>query len=178
MTAIFRAPIGFIDSRGTLAKTEQCVKPPAAGPPFKMIYGDRTKALTQPQTLILSKRKADKLYPGVDPVGRQVILNDDKDHPWTIGGVMQDPPEHTHLQFDYYLSLTKHGLWQGEQANWLAGNYDIYLLIRSDADADKLSKRISQIKDKYWVPAMQKAGLPNATTAIANLGFKFRTSRG
>jgi putative ABC transport system permease protein len=39
---------------------------------FQMVYGDRTKALTQPQTLILSKNKADKFYPGQNPVGRQI----------------------------------------------------------------------------------------------------------
>jgi putative ABC transport system permease protein len=138
---------------------------------FQMVYGDRTKALMQPQTLILSKSKAGKFYPGQNPVGRQVILNDDKDHPWTIGGVMQDPPEHSHLQFDYYLSLTGHELWKGEQETWLASNYDIYVLLRPDADAQKLASRISLIKDKYWVPAMQKNGEPDATRVIASLGF-------
>ena len=77
---------------------------------LQMVYGNRTTALTKPQTLILSKSKADKFYPAQNPIGRQLILNDDKDHPWTIAGVMADPPEHTHLQFDYYLSLTGHPL--------------------------------------------------------------------
>lgn len=139
---------------------------------FQMVYGNRTKALIQPQTLILSKPKADKFYPGQDPVGRQIILNDDKDHPWTIGGVMQNPPEHTHLQFDYYLSLTGHELWKGEQQTWLASNYDIYVLLRPGADAGKLASRITSIiKNKYWIPAMQQNGEPDATRVIANLGF-------
>ncbi|GGB01014.1 ABC transporter permease [Puia dinghuensis] len=139
---------------------------------FQMVYGDRTKALMQPQTLILSKSKADKFYPGQNPVGRQIILNDDKDHPWTIGGVMQDPPEHTHLQFDYYLSLTGHELWKGEQQTWMASNYDIYLRLRPDADTGKLAILItSTIKNKYWIPAMQQNGQPDAATAIKSLGF-------
>jgi putative ABC transport system permease protein len=139
---------------------------------FNMVYGSRTKALSWPQTLILSKSNADKFYPGQDPVGRQIILNDDKEHPWTIGGVMKDPPEHTHLQFDYYLSLTGHELWKGEQESWLAGNYDVYVLLRPDADPDRLATQItSTIKDKYWIPAMQQNGEPGATTVLQNLVF-------
>lgn len=138
---------------------------------FRMIYGDRTKALLQPQTLILSKSKADKFYPGQDPVGRQVILNDDKEHPWTIGGVMQDPPEHTHLQFDYYLSLTGHELWKGEQQTWMASNYDIYVLLRPDADAKQLARQVSLISKKYWLPQMLQNGVPDATRILDNLGF-------
>jgi len=139
---------------------------------FKMIYGDRTKALSQPQTLILSKSKAEKLYPGQNPVGRQVILNDDRDHPWTISGVMQDPPENTHLQFDYYLSLTGHELWKGEQETWMASNYDIYVLLRPDADAARLANRITTvIIKKYWIPAMEQNGVPDAKHALDKLGF-------
>lgn len=138
---------------------------------FKMVYGDRARALMEPQTLLLSKSKADKFYPGQNPVGRQMVLNDDKDHPWTVGGVMQDPPENTHLQFDYYLSLTGHELWKGEQQSWLASNYDIYVLLRPDADARTLSGRITLICKKYWIPAMQENGQADATKIIRNLGF-------
>jgi putative ABC transport system permease protein len=138
---------------------------------FQMVYGDRTKALSQPQTLILSKSKAQKFYPGQNPVGRQVILNDDKDHPWTIGGVMQDPPEHSHLQFDYYLSLTGHELWKGEQQTWMASNYDVYVLLRPDADAGRLASRITLISKKYWLPQMEQNGVPDPHSILDKLGF-------
>ena len=138
---------------------------------FQMVYGDRTKALSQPQTLILSKSKAEKFYPGQNPVGRQFILNDDKDHPWTISGVMQDPPEHSHLQFDYYLSLTGHELWKGEQQTWMASNYDVYVLLRPDADAGKLASHITQISKKYWLPQLEQNGVPDAHQVLDKLGF-------
>jgi len=138
---------------------------------FQMVSGDRSKALSQPQTLILAKSKADKFYPGQNPVGRQIILNDDKDHPWTIGGVMQDPPEHTHLQFDYYLSLTGHELWKGEQQSWMASNYDVYILLRPDADPKRLASRVTLISKKYWIPAMEQNGAPDAQHILDKLGF-------
>ena len=39
---------------------------------FRMIYGDRTRALTEPGSMVLSKRKADKYFPGRDPVGKVI----------------------------------------------------------------------------------------------------------
>jgi putative ABC transport system permease protein len=141
---------------------------------FNMVYGDRAKALTAPRTLILSKSKADKFYPGQDPVGRVIVLNDDKDHPWTIGGVMADPSEHSHLQFDYYLSLTGHSLWKGEQETWMASNYDIYVLLRPDADAHRLADRITTITKKYWYPVMQQNGIPDANRIVDNLRYNLQ----
>jgi len=138
---------------------------------FKMVYGDRTKALSEPQTLILSKSRAEKFYPGQNPIGRQIILNDDKDHPWTIGGVMQDPPGNSHLQYDYYLSLTGHELWKGEQQTWMAGNYDIYVLLHPDADVQKLNGNIKLIAKKYWTPEMVQNGVPDALHVLDKLGF-------
>src|SRR5215217_4531004 len=40
-----------------------------------MIYGDRQHALAEPNTIVLTKRKADKYFPDQDPVGKLIILN-------------------------------------------------------------------------------------------------------
>jgi len=138
---------------------------------FEMVYGDRATALKEPHTLILSKSRADKYYPNQDPVGRLIILNDDKEHPWKIGGVMQDPSEHAHLQFDYYLSLTGHELWKGEQSTWMASNYDIYVLLRPDADVQKLVPQLGLIMKKYWYPALKQNGVGDADRLAKNLSF-------
>jgi len=138
---------------------------------FKMVYGDRVKALGQPQTLILSKSRAEKFYPGQNPIGRQIILNEDNEHPWTISGVMQDPPGNSHLQFDYYLSLTGHELWKGEQDTWMAGNYEVYVLLHPDADVKKLNANIPLIAKKYWTAEMVRNGVPDAIHILDKLGF-------
>jgi len=120
---------------------------------FRMIYGDRRHALAEPNSMILSKRKADKYFPGENPVGRLMYINDDKDHPLKIGGVMQDPPQNSHLQYDFYISLTGHELWKGEQQTWGASNYDTYVLLKPGADPVKVQERMPRlISAKYWVP--------------------------
>ena len=141
---------------------------------LKMIYGDRQSALREPHTMVLARSVAEKYYPGVDPVGRLVVLNDDRDHPWKIGGVMQDPPENTHLQFPVLLSLSGHELWPGEQTTWLASNYDVYIRLRKDADPKRIADQISVvITRKYWLPVLKQAGVAASDLDMLVNKFKF-----
>ena len=50
-----------------------------------MFYGERTHALAVPNTMVISKRKADKYFPNENPVGKTMILNDDKDRIIKLG---------------------------------------------------------------------------------------------
>ena len=106
-----------------------------------MVYGDRSQALANPLTMVISKSKADKYFPGQNPVGKVMYLNDDKTKPYTIGGVMQDMPATTHLQYNFLLTLTAMEFGKGEQENWSNYNYSDYLLLRPGTDAKKLEKK-------------------------------------
>ena len=115
---------------------------------FSMVYGDRAHALSEPGSIVISKRKADKYFPNQDPVGKVLYLNDDMKTPYKIAGVIRNP-DHTHLEFDFYLSLTGHELWKGEQQTWLAGNYDNYLLLRPGANPVELQGKLLALYKKY-----------------------------
>jgi len=126
-----------------------------------MVYGDRTHALAEPNTMILSKRKAEKYFPGIDPVGKVFYLNDDKGHPYTVGGVFANLPANSHLQYDFFLTLTGKELWKDEQSTWMANNYDTYVLLRRDADAKQLDAKIDKVLKAHFLPALQGSGSPN-----------------
>src|SRR5664279_506322 len=71
-----------------------------------LIYGDSAHALGEPNTMVISKKKADKYFPDQNPIGKTMFLNDDKNKPYKIGGVMKDFPTSSHLQYDFFLTLT------------------------------------------------------------------------
>ncbi|MVT09328.1 ABC transporter permease [Chitinophaga tropicalis] len=124
-----------------------------------MIYGDRQHALDGPNTIVISKRKADKYFPGQDPVGKVLILNDDLSKPYRIGGVMADFPSNSHLDYDFLISLKGVELWKGEQNSWGSSNYEIYVKLREGSDPEKFSKTMSDIiLNKYFIPEMRQAG--------------------
>ena len=126
-------------------------------PPF--VFGDRSHALHNPNTIILSKSKADKLFPNEDPLGKTLILDNDDANPYVIGGVFEDFSKKSHLPFDFYMTLTGKEFGEGEQTSWYDYNYHTYLKVKPGSDIEKLESNISEsIINNYILPTMQKAG--------------------
>ncbi len=99
-----------------------------------MVYGSREHALAEPNSIVISKSKADKYFPNEDPVGKLMVLNNDKGSTYKIGGVMEDFPSNSHLQYEFLITLTDREFWKGEKDFWWATNYPTYVLLRPDAD--------------------------------------------
>jgi putative ABC transport system permease protein len=142
-----------------------------------MVYGDRAHALAAPNTMILSKRKADKYFPGTDPVGKLLYLNDDKQHPYTIGGVFADLPANSHLSYDFFLTLKGHELWKDEQSSWDANNYDTYVLLRPGADPNKTDAKMDKIVRSNFYSSLMRSGTANAQEIINAESFHLQPIR-
>ena len=142
-----------------------------------MVYGDRARALERPSTVVISKRKADKYFPGQNPVGKLLYLNGDNANPLTIGGVMADPAPTCHLQFDFLISLTGHELWPGEQNTWMAENYHTYALLKPGADPVKLQQKLIELLRKYQLPQMRERGQTNAESSIKKESYELQPVR-
>ena len=137
-----------------------------------MVYGDRLKALAEPNTLVMSKRKADKYFPNQNPVGKVMYLNNDQSKPYRVGGVMENPPVTSHLQFDFYLTLNNIEFYKGEQTNWNASNYLCYILVKPGTDIAKLQKKItSDIIERYILPGLISISFKDAAKEVKKLSF-------
>jgi putative ABC transport system permease protein len=136
---------------------------------LQMIYGNRETALKEPYTMVISKSKADKYFPGQNPVGQVMYLDNDKAHPYRVGGVMADIPESSHLHpYNFLLTLTGIEFWKGEQNNWDDVNYPDYVLVRPGTDVARLEKKISKvILNNYYLPTMLKDGTKDAEKLIS-----------
>ncbi len=127
-----------------------------------MVYGDRAHALSEPNTIVLSKSKSEKYFPGQNPVGKIMILNNDNSKPYKIGAVMQDFPTTSHIQYDFLLTMTGHELWENEQTTWMASNYPTYVLLKPGTDAAQFQNKLKLIISKYYLPALKKSGYADA----------------
>jgi len=138
-----------------------------------MVYGKREIALKEPYTLVMSKRKADKYFPGENPVGKVMYLNNDKAHPYTVGGVMENIPETSHLRkFDFLLTLKGVDFYQGEQNNWNASNYPDYIMLRPGTDIAQFEKKINtNLIKNYFLPAMKGSGMKDAEKEAAKFSL-------
>lgn len=132
-----------------------------------MAYGDPGHALSDPLTMVISKRVADKYYPGMDPVGQVMYLNDDRDKGYRVGGVFAEPRGKSHLNYDFLLTLTGVEFWKGEQTDWDGSNYTVYLSLRPGTDVKALEKKMTNtVIRKYLLPKMIAQGDKNADKVI------------
>jgi putative ABC transport system permease protein len=123
-----------------------------------MVYGERSKALAEPNTIVLTKQMAEKYFPNQNPVGKVMILNNDTKTLYKVGGVIENFPKTSHLHYDFLLSLTNHELWSGEQNSWLASNYPTYVLLKQGVDPIQFQKKLGLILSKYYLPALKTLG--------------------
>jgi putative ABC transport system permease protein len=127
-----------------------------------MVYGDRAHALSEPNSVVICKSMADKYFPNQNPVGKTLVFNKNTKNLIKIGGVMEDFPVNSHLQYKGFISLAGINFWNGEQETWTASNYQIYLKLRPNVNIESFNKKITaDILDKYFVPAMKAQGRKN-----------------
>lgn len=127
-----------------------------------ILNGTGSNPLDKPRSILISERMARKYFPHEDPVGRIVILNDQDTIPYTIGGVMADIRDNTHLNFDFLVTLKGKEFWPGEQTNWCCWNYNTYVRLRGDADPAAFGEKMNIIRDKYFITYLNDNKEPGA----------------
>jgi putative ABC transport system permease protein len=123
-----------------------------------IVQGSPAKALTEPNTVVISESKARKYFPNENAVGKRLIIDNIEDKPLTISAVMSDFPNNSHLDFDFLITLSGVEFWPGEQNFWRASNYATYLRLRPGTDAAVMEEKLMSILDNYIIPSAQEAG--------------------
>jgi len=127
-----------------------------------MVYGNRTDALSEPNSVVICKSMADKYFPNQNPVGKTLVFNDNTKNLIKVGGVMEDFPVNSHLQYKGFISLSGINFWDGEQEKWTSSNYQVYLQLRPGVNIKTFDKKITaDVLDKYMIPAMKAQGRKN-----------------
>lgn len=134
-----------------------------------MIFGDAATALAQPNTLIISQRKANKYFGSENPVGETLILNGDKENPFTVGGVMENFPSTSHMQFEILLTMQGREFWKGEQTFWGANNYGVYLLLKPEVNPAEVEYKLADIISEYIIPAWLQGGYIDSDAYVDSL---------
>lgn len=115
---------------------------------FKLLSGNAATALVDPNSMVITKRIAEKLFGEQDPVGEIVQSGEES---YTITGVIQDIPGNSHMQFEALVSFSTIENKQRNQENstffeWRSvwQNY-VYLLLPSGQDAEAIQENLNQI---------------------------------
>lgn len=140
-----------------------------------MVYGTREHALNKPNSIVFSRKMAEKYFQGEDPVGKTIIFNDDLKRPYVVGGVMENFPLTSHLQYDFFITLTGEEFWEGEQGSWCCWNYNPYVRIRKGTDPVQFEQKLQSIMPKHYVSFLKENGSADAEDVRKNHKIKIQT---
>ena len=115
---------------------------------FPLIYGDRTSALTEPKTIILSEETAKKFFGASDVVGRLLFFDNDS-VPYKVTGVMKDFPVNSSLSCNMLVSessiTSNKGAKGWIESDWNSGAFSTYLLLDQHANVPALDQKLDNL---------------------------------
>lgn len=101
--------------------------------------GDPATSLTSPDQAVISESMARKYFGNKDPMGE--VLRLDNTFSFTISGVMEDFPIHSHFTPDMFLSFTS-GERGGIDSVWATAVYYTYLRLHDGSSASAVESRL------------------------------------
>ena len=116
-----------------------------------IIYGNKATALTDPNTVVITESTAKKYFNRVNVVGENLVT--DGNHVLKITAVIQDVPQQSHFNADFFLSMASFP--DSRSMEWLRSDYNTYVLMREGADYKKLEAQFPAFLRKYSGGQMQ-----------------------
>ena len=74
---------------------------------FELLAGNPATALTEPNSVVLTEKVANRLFGSADPMGKQVTMESRKS--MKVTGIIKDPPFQSHIDFEILVSYSTLG---------------------------------------------------------------------
>jgi putative ABC transport system permease protein len=117
------------------------------------INGNPQNALSEANSMVITKSRADKFFPNENPIGKTILINNNIQKPYKITGVIEDFPENSHIKYHFFIGLHSDifidYLGAGEQNSWSGNRYITYCLVKEGANITSLEKKLENIVSKY-----------------------------
>ncbi|HLN53996.1 MAG TPA: FtsX-like permease family protein [Lentimicrobium sp.] len=120
---------------------------------FKFIEGSAKNALKEVDRVVLTKKIARKYFGDSGALGKIIVI--DKSN-FTIDGVIDELPDHFHLDFSYLMSLSSLRLPPERMKAWTWHQLYTYVKFRPSADVKKVEENFRSYIKKEVLP-MDKA---------------------
>ncbi|HEY6899614.1 MAG TPA: ABC transporter permease [Puia sp.] len=132
---------------------------------YHAVEGNLRTALNQPNTVVLLKPTADRLFGTEDPIGKTITVdNTNEKHDYLVTGVVDESLGKSHLQANLFLSMK--GSRTGEQMlnaqSWISNGYiGSYVKLRPGTNIAALEKKFPAFVERYGGDELKKWGYKN-----------------
>lgn len=119
------------------------------------IRGDKSRALTSPDQVLLSETTARKIFGDKDPMGKVLRMHD---FSVTVTGLFKDIPENTHLKFDMLLPFSRVTTTDPRLNTWNGNNNFTYVELVPGASLAALNQKLYKLSKEHLREEILTAG--------------------
>ena len=121
---------------------------------FKLLRGNPTNALTEPNSVVVTQSSARKYFDSEDVIGKTLTINNKIEY--KITGLLEDLPSNSMIQFDFLGSFSS--LDASKEQIWWSANYQTFLLLSTNADVDRLRVKTAELVKKELASELTNPG--------------------
>lgn len=120
---------------------------------INLLVGDKKTALTQPNTLVLTKTAAEKHFGVQNALGQQLVLNNTDT--FTVTGVINDLPKNSFIR-DHSVFMAMAGYADSRENDWGSNNFYTFIKLIPSADIGDFQELLQGMLDRYMLPWAQQ----------------------
>ncbi|MGD9346343.1 MAG: ABC transporter permease [Candidatus Aminicenantes bacterium] len=117
------------------------------------IEGEKTTALKERNSVVLTPQTAKKYFGEDDPIGKMLVLEDGT--PYKVTGIVRPLPINSHFHFDFLATFTS--LRKSRDPDWYDTAVYTYILVEENVTADQIESKFPEFSRKYYEPIVKKA---------------------
>ena len=123
--------------------------------------------VTKPNTVVITKRIADKYFNNSNPVGEILVLNDEIEQSFTITGVIENIPAQSHFHYDFFMSMVS---LEDSRTNtgWVSNNYFGYVSLAPGTDPKTLETKLQEFTSRNFGPEFKEMFKTDLATLKSN----------
>ena len=132
-----------------------------------LIHGDKENILKEPYNIVITKKIAEKYFQKENPVGKNLIFNNNEGQTYRITGVMENIKDQNHFHYDFFMSMNT--LDDSNSNVWISNNYYTYVSLADGTNPESLKTKLNDLVLKYFSPEYK---------SIANVNLKELVDQG
>ncbi len=131
---------------------------------YNAIEGNLSTALDKPNSVVITKKVAEKYFHDSDPLGKVFKISGGwADGDYEVTAVLKEVPQNGHFTFDFVFPI--HNLLTREQYTrdngWGWNNFVTYIQLQPHADVRKLEEKMPAFIDKYQGKELKESNSKN-----------------
>ncbi len=119
---------------------------------FPLIKGDPATALSDPNSIVMTKEMAEKYFGSEDPLGKTIKADNRWD--FQVTGILKEVPHNSHLQFDSLIPFIFGRELNYTVDNWRNSQFRTYVQLQEGIPAQEVIQKISGYL--YEKPTLEK----------------------